>query len=90
MKKQIFCGIVAMVLAIVTAYNVSLNSRGVGLSDIALANIEALADIEFFLPIGDCIDYGCLLDFDHNCNVYLLSTSGEFYIYGGTCKWARG
>jgi hypothetical protein len=47
MKKNILGGIVVLAIAAVAAWNVSMNSqKNVGLSDVMLANVEALADGE--------------------------------------------
>jgi hypothetical protein len=46
MKKKILGGIVVVAIAAVAAWNVSLNSQSNDLSDISLANVEALADYE--------------------------------------------
>jgi hypothetical protein len=47
MKKVILGGIVAIVIAVLAAVNVSLNSQRENLlSDLALANVEALAQNE--------------------------------------------
>ena len=46
MEKKIFSFIGAIVIAIAVAFNVSVNLGGSSLSDIALANVEALAQNE--------------------------------------------
>jgi hypothetical protein len=43
MKKYIISGIAVLAIAAVAAWNVGLNSQKNGLSDIQLANVEALA-----------------------------------------------
>jgi uncharacterized Rmd1/YagE family protein len=43
MKKKILGGIAVFVIAVVAAWNVNLNSQKSDLSDISLANVEALA-----------------------------------------------
>jgi len=44
MKKKIFGSIAVLAIAIMTAFNVNINSQGSGLSDISLENVEALAN----------------------------------------------
>jgi len=44
MKTKIFGGIAVLVIAVVTAWNVNVNSRTNGMSDVMLANVEALAE----------------------------------------------
>jgi hypothetical protein len=44
MKKKILGGIALLAIAAVAAWNVSLNSQSNDLSDISLANVEALAE----------------------------------------------
>jgi hypothetical protein len=43
MKKYIISGIAVLAIAAVAAWNVSVNSQNSALSDIQLANVEALA-----------------------------------------------
>jgi hypothetical protein len=43
MKKIILGGVAAIVIAVMAAVNVSMNSQNENLSDLALANVEALA-----------------------------------------------
>ena len=51
MRKKIFGGIAALAIAATIAFNVNLSNQGNGLSDVSLANVEALAQE------GDGIDY---------------------------------
>ena len=57
MKKKLFSSIVAMVVTVITVYNVSLSTKGDGLSDISLANVEALAQES--IPAQACAYYCC-------------------------------
>ena len=43
MKKKLFTGLAVLVIATIVAWNVNYNSQD-GMSDLALANVEALAD----------------------------------------------
>ena len=44
MKKKIFGGIAVLAVAVVVAWNVNVKSRTDVISDVKLANVEALAD----------------------------------------------
>jgi hypothetical protein len=46
MKKSVLGGIAAVVIAAVIAFNVNLNANSNNLSDISLANVEALAQLD--------------------------------------------
>ena len=43
MKKKIFGSLAVLIIAAITAFNVNINSQEEGLSDVSLANVEALA-----------------------------------------------
>ena len=81
MLKKLFYGVAVLIIAAVAAFNVNLNSNGDGLSDISLANVEALADFE--LNGGTCLNY-CFVDFNYDCHVYIYG------IYCGSCVYFRG
>jgi hypothetical protein len=53
MNKKILYGIAVLAIAAVAAWNVNLNSQSSDLSDISLANVEALADGECTAKAGD-------------------------------------
>jgi hypothetical protein len=57
MKKKILGGIAVFVIAVVAAWNVNLNSQKSDLSDISLANVEALASGESGGQPMDCYCY---------------------------------
>ena len=68
MKKKILGGIAVLAIATIAAFNVSLSSQA-SLSDISLANVEALA--------GNESGTGCKLSL-----LYLCETSnGNVYLY---------
>ena len=46
MKKKFVCGIAVVVIAVVAAWNVSQSKNEMALTDVALANVEALAGDE--------------------------------------------
>ena len=60
MKHKIFGGIAVLAIAAVAALNVNLGTRSNGLSDISLANIDALAQYESGSGKEDSGCYGCL------------------------------
>jgi hypothetical protein len=49
MKKKILGGIAILAIAAVAAFNVGFNSQSDDLSDVLLANVEALADGEVLI-----------------------------------------
>jgi predicted RNA-binding Zn ribbon-like protein len=66
-------------------WNVMQSQSEKTLSDVALANVEALAD-ENILPILSCPNYGCTIYFFYNCHVF----SSVWGTYVGTCVDHRG
>jgi hypothetical protein len=46
MKKKLLCGIAAVAISATIAFNMSLNANSNNLSDLSLANVEALASDE--------------------------------------------
>ncbi|GHT49418.1 hypothetical protein FACS189474_3270 [Bacteroidia bacterium] len=58
MKKIIFASIAVVTIAIIATFNVSFNSQSNNLSDISLANVEALANTEFTSNGWSCFNYG--------------------------------
>jgi hypothetical protein len=67
MKKKIFGGIALLAIAAVVAWNVDLNSQSNDLSDISLANIEALAGEHDDACKGDFFYTSC---FSFNVSYY--------------------
>jgi len=63
MKIKLIIGVIAIIVAVVTGWNVSKSSQKVQISELALANIEALASWE-----GGDADF-------HECFVVFHSTS---------------
>ena len=74
MKKKIFGAVLIAAMAVAAGWNFNQNKNEVELSDLALANVEALAQSES--NIGTCTWVGCKMDFYTNCNVY--TTWGGF------------
>ena len=58
MKKKLFYGFAVLGIAVVVAFNMNLSSNGSGLSDISLANVEALARDEGGGNCDGCADIG--------------------------------
>lgn len=65
-----------------TAYNQSQKTEP--LSDLALANVEALAQTEGTLDMYSCHYYGCQFAFFMQCRVY------QYGQYKGVCDGYRG
>jgi hypothetical protein len=81
MKKIFLCLATVVAITVVAAWNVSQNKNEMALTDVALANVEALADE---LSGYECWDYGCKLDWEYNCSVYYFGS------YVGLCPSHRG
>jgi hypothetical protein len=71
MKKKILGGIALLAIAVVAAWNVNLSSQSNDLSDISLANVEALASESG----GNAVD----------CYSESKSKSGSTYYDCGNC-----
>jgi hypothetical protein len=67
MKKYILSGIAVLAVATVVALNVSLNSQSEELSDLSLANVEALANGESFEEV--LCSAWCQIYLGYECNV---------------------
>ncbi len=68
MKKKVIGGIAVLAIAALAAFNVNLNSQGHKLSNISLANVEALASNESDKYCG--MNEGtkiCNLDYGYGC-----------------------
>jgi len=78
MKKKIIGLMAVLVIAAVSAWNLNFNSQMKGMSDIMLANVEALADDEseggVKLPCtstGEKCVYDCIVDgITYKCTTY--------------------
>jgi hypothetical protein len=77
MKKKILGGIAVMAIAAVTAFNVNFTTQDNNLSDISLANVEALAQNESGTGGKTCYK-----------TVTTKDSSKIFYC--GTCSWVDG
>ena len=80
-KKKIFGSIAVLAIAAIAAFNININANENGLSDISLANVEALAD-------GEGGSNGCAVIPDHYLTVKVESfnvisnSKGEINILG--------
>lgn len=74
MYKKLLLGFVVLAIAGVATFNMSVNSRS-GLSDIALANVEALAKNE---GSGNCFIY-CTPSWWHDCTME-VNNSGTWVV----------
>lgn len=72
------------VIAMVAGINVFNSQKSEVLSDIAMANVEALADEELLDKVMECGKHGCIIDFSWDC---LYPT--EFIVWG-YCPNMRG
>ena len=88
MNKKIFYGIAVCVVAAMAAWNVNMNSNE-GLSDVSLANVEALAsesDIYSCLVLTSCY-FNSMYDWPYILDYKWYSISQGMYIYvGGVIK----
>jgi len=68
MKKKIFICLAIMAITAVTAWNVNFSSQANEMSDVALANVEALAKVNPLCPNG-CFfgGDGCWCNGFHDC-----------------------
>jgi len=65
MKKKIFGGIAVLAIAAMAAFNVNMNTQNDNLSDLSLANVEALAQSE-----GGSSSSNCCPQKDKICSKY--------------------
>ena len=68
MKKRILGAALLVAIAVAAGWNYNQSRNEVPLSDLALANAEALAQGE--TDWGNCTYYGCIVDLSSTCNVY--------------------
>ena len=69
MKSKILLGIAVMALAVIAAWNVNLSTNVKGLSDLVLANVEALA-VELPEITISCDHSHCSLGYQCHKNTY--------------------
>lgn len=77
LKKTI--GLVAVVaMAAVAGWNYQQNQNKVEMSDLALANVEALAQFE---GGGSICQQACIFDYNYHCHVFGGSVSPTYCFY---------
>ena len=76
MKKKFFGVVAVLVIAVVTAWNVNLGSKTNGMSNVMLADVEALAD-ESSSGGKDCWDT-------------VTNATDQFTFYCGSCSSVPG
>ena len=85
MKKKILYGAAVFVLAAMAAWNVNFSSQTKGMSDVSLANVEALARE---ISAWGCAEAGCHIQFNYTCHVY--QNIGGYYFWVGSCDMMWG
>ena len=85
MKAKLIIGFIAIAVAALAGWNINKNQNEVILSELALANVEALAQ-EYESNIGRCSVYGCTWSFTTTCNVYTTN----MHIFLMSCPNMRG
>ena len=82
MKKKVFGSIAVLAIAAMAAFNVNIKTQENGLSDVSLANVEALA--------SESLPNGCSGSWDKVCCV----CGNTHYTYaksnGGSCTTKSG
>ena len=88
MKRKMFLGIAAVAVAVVSGYNVyQARTSTKGLSDLALANVEALARIEIDKECPDPYDIvNHIYSFEPRTGTFHVDVSGEINIAGKKIK----
>lgn len=91
MKRKLFIGIVVMAITALAAWNVNYNSHTKGMSNLSLANVEALASGEL---TGNCSgdSSSCEL-YCPNCSKPIMSSpasSGKPTNLSGPCPYGCG
>ena len=91
MSKKIFYGVAVFIVAAMAAWNVNFSSKTKGMSDVSLANVEALAQMEHtwfedridrYDPVRrcyyQCIDpgTGCMYVYNYAYGCSLTPTEG--------------
>jgi hypothetical protein len=81
MKKKFFGIMIVAIITIIAGWNISRSINNSSLTDLALNNIEALADLE---DTTSCTLWGCISDYWYDCHVYVYGN------YVRTCEHFRG
>ena len=87
MKKKLLFGFAVLTIAAVFTFAMNVNSNDYGLSDISLANVEALAISENNSGCEGCLQWGSLGNFEG----VKCKSDGCTEEYEGYCtKWCGG
>lgn len=84
MKSKLVKNAIVVAIVAVSGINVFNAQKPEMLSDVALANVEALADEELLDKVMECGKHGCIIDFSWDC---LYPTD---FIVWGYCPNMRG
>jgi hypothetical protein len=81
MKRKLFGGIAVLAIAAVAAWNVSFGSKTDMLSDVALANVEALASSETLVSCNDYCTYNVWYDCEIEISICVYYENGDWWCY---------
>ena len=84
MKSKLVKNAIVVAIVAVSGINVFNAQKPEMLSDVALANVEALVDEELLDKVMECGKHGCIIDFSWDC---LYPTD---FIVWGYCPNMRG
>lgn len=84
MKNFLFKLIFVSLFAIIAGYGVYNSHKNAQLSDLVMANVEALANDGESLDMYTCHIYGCQFAFYLQCHIY------QYGKYKGMCDGYRG
>jgi len=74
MKKNIFVGVAVIAIAAVAAWNMNISSKPNGMSNVKLANIEALAEETTIVTVP------CYSEQNKTCSFLVVDKDGNDYI----------
>jgi uncharacterized Rmd1/YagE family protein len=80
MKKIVLSSIAILAIAAIVSFNVSINKQSNALSEISLANVEALAAEDYNTKDGSSM---------YNCEVGSPNIFGESVRWCGSCEGAK-
>jgi hypothetical protein len=92
MKKNVFVYAIVAAIVALAGWNVSQSRNEVALSDVALANVEALAEETGSTGSTaiSCFNYGCRFQINYYCTVYGQIWPSGSYMYIMTCDHFKG
>lgn len=77
MKKKIFGAALIAAMALTAGWNFNQSKNETLLSDLAIANVEALASGE----VSDTCFWSCTFDYNYECHVFGPGTMGPTYCF---------